>query len=243
MVMSTDRLREHLEPFLAVDSARKIRIGTRSVAYWPQRFVTDADADDVLRLFARVVASGRTLAVMGHYSHEVELAPRGRPPRGVPDTGHRSDHLLPSAADRARQRRRLDVGAAVAGRAVGGDGPVLHIHGRDTGPHDYFRVPVDRALRIFQDAYRALPGLARTVRGPVMSTTFGKVVVDGVEDSHNGTVFQLRLLQARDPRLIGRLLPVRYSETAAWLDELEPSPAAAADVVAAFFPQTPEGIP
>ena len=75
MVMSTDRLREHLEPFLAVDSARTIRIGTRSVAYWPQRFVTDADADDVLRLFARVVASGRTLAVMGHYSHEVELAP------------------------------------------------------------------------------------------------------------------------------------------------------------------------
>jgi L-lysine 2,3-aminomutase len=75
MVMPTDRLREHLETFLAVDSARTIRIGTRSVAYWPQRFVTDADADDVLRLFARVLASGRTLAVMGHYSHEVELAP------------------------------------------------------------------------------------------------------------------------------------------------------------------------
>ena len=74
MVMSTERLRGHLEPLLGVDSVRTIRIGTKSVAYWPQRFVTDPDADDVLRLFEQVVASGRQLAVMAHFSHPRELA-------------------------------------------------------------------------------------------------------------------------------------------------------------------------
>ncbi len=46
MIMSTERLRSHIEPLLAVDTVRTIRIGTKSVAYWPQRFVTDQDADD-----------------------------------------------------------------------------------------------------------------------------------------------------------------------------------------------------
>lgn len=170
MVMSTDRLREHLEPFLAVDSARTIRIGTKSVAYWPQRFVTDADADDVLRLFARVVASGHTLAVMGHYSHEVELAPEvaRRAVSRIRDTGaiiYCQAPLIAYVNDDASTWERLWRAELSAGMV-----PYYIFMARDTGPHDYFRVPVDRALRIFQDAYRALPGLARTVRGPVMST-------------------------------------------------------------------------
>jgi L-lysine 2,3-aminomutase len=49
-----------IEPLLAPELAhiQNIRIGTKSVAYWPQRFVTDRDADDLLRLFEKVVASG-----------------------------------------------------------------------------------------------------------------------------------------------------------------------------------------
>ncbi|MGH3698102.1 MAG: hypothetical protein ACRDQY_01255 [Pseudonocardiaceae bacterium] len=61
MVMSTQRLRHHLEPPMNVDTVRTIRIGTKSVAYWPHRFVTDPDADDTLRLFEQVVESGRDL--------------------------------------------------------------------------------------------------------------------------------------------------------------------------------------
>jgi hypothetical protein len=33
----------------------------------------DRDADDLLRLFERVVQAGKNLAVMGHYNHAVEL--------------------------------------------------------------------------------------------------------------------------------------------------------------------------
>ena len=67
---------EHpFEPLLApeLEHIQNIRIGTKSVSYWPQRFVTDKDADDLMRLFEKVVASGKNLALMGHYNHPVEL--------------------------------------------------------------------------------------------------------------------------------------------------------------------------
>jgi L-lysine 2,3-aminomutase len=73
MIMSTSCLRQHLEPLLGIDTVQTIRIGTKSVAYWPQRFVTDKDADDLLRLFERIVDSGRTCAVMAHFSHPREV--------------------------------------------------------------------------------------------------------------------------------------------------------------------------
>ncbi|MFM2086682.1 MAG: hypothetical protein RLZZ237_1551, partial [Pseudomonadota bacterium] len=75
MIMNTRSLAAYLEPLLdpALAHIQNIRIGTKSVAYWPQRFVSDRDADDLLRLFERIVKAGKNLAIMGHYSHAVEL--------------------------------------------------------------------------------------------------------------------------------------------------------------------------
>ena len=81
MIMSTMRLRAHVEPLLEVPTVATIRIGTKSLAYWPARFTTDSDADDLLRLFDKVIASGRTLAVMAHVSHPRELSTDARPRR------------------------------------------------------------------------------------------------------------------------------------------------------------------
>lgn len=76
MVMSTEVLRRYVEPLLEIESVQSIRIGTKSLAFWPYRFLTDRDADDVLRLFEKVVASGRHLALMAHFTHPQELRPR-----------------------------------------------------------------------------------------------------------------------------------------------------------------------
>ncbi|MFE2966453.1 hypothetical protein ACFXKC_22800 [Streptomyces sp. NPDC059340] len=77
MVMSTEVLRRHVEPLLEIESVQSIRIGTKSLAFWSYRFLTDRDADDVLRLFEKVVASGRHLALMAHFTHPQELRPPG----------------------------------------------------------------------------------------------------------------------------------------------------------------------
>ncbi|MFE2825154.1 KamA family radical SAM protein [Streptomyces sp. NPDC059271] len=238
MVMTTERLRRHLTPLLAVESVDTLRIGTKSVAYWPQRFTTDADADDVLRLFEEVVAAGKQLAVMAHFSHPRELGTslarqalaRIRATGAVvycqaPLIAHVNDD---AAVWAALWRAELAAGAV----------PYYLFVERDTGPHEYFKVPLARAVDIFQSAYRTLPGLARTVRGPVMSATPGKVAVDGVEETPQGTYFRLRMLQAREPALVARPFRARFSPEAAWLDDLELAPETPADLAAAVHGAT-----
>jgi KamA family protein len=230
MIMTTGRLRDHVEPLLDVPTVQTIRLGTKALAYWPQRFVTDRDADDALHLVEQVVASGRTLAVMAHMSHVRELSTslaqqalaRLRAAGAVvycqsPVMAHVND----SADDwHALWRAEISAGAV----------PYYMFMPRDTGPREYFEVPLARAVEIFADAYRRLPGLARTVRGPVMSTTPGKVVVDGVTGEGSQRAFQLRFLQARDPGLVGRPFAAAYSDTAAWLDALALDPATPGDL-------------
>lgn len=74
--MKTRALRDYIEPLLTSDltQLQTIRIGTKALAYWPQRFVTDDDAGDLLRLFEQIIRSGRHVAIMAHYSHPRELA-------------------------------------------------------------------------------------------------------------------------------------------------------------------------
>ena len=79
---------------------------------------------------------------------------------------------------------------------------------RDTGPQDYFAVPLARGYEIFREAYQGVSGLARTVRGPSMSATPGKVCIDGVTEVAGIRVFVLHMIQARDPRP-GRLAVLR----------------------------------
>ncbi|MEU7663435.1 lysine 2,3-aminomutase [Streptomyces lincolnensis] len=234
LVMSADRLRQHVEPLLGVPSVRTIRIGTKAVAYWPQRFVTDRDADTTLRLFEEVTSTGRQLAVMAHFSHPREIGTdlaRTAVAR-IRSTGASLYCQAPLIA-------HVNDDAAVwaelwrAESAMGAVPYYLFVE-RDTGPHGYFRVPLSRAVDLFHDAYRRLPGLARTVRGPVMSATPGKVVVDGVQDEPTGRYFQLRLLQARDPALVGRPFRARYSPSAYWLTDLVLDPATPGDLVRAL---------
>src|SRR5690606_12490509 len=75
LVMRTRVLRRYLEPLLSdeLEHVSAIRIGTKSLALWPHRFLSDPDADDLLRLFEQVVKSGRHLASMARFSHPREL--------------------------------------------------------------------------------------------------------------------------------------------------------------------------
>ncbi|MCA8965286.1 MAG: lysine 2,3-aminomutase, partial [Planctomycetes bacterium] len=94
---------------------------------------------------------------------------------------------------------------------------------RDTGPKQYFEVPLARAFEIFSTAYRRVSGLGRTVRGPSMSATPGKVLVDGVTEIRGEKVFVLKFIQARDPSWVNQVFFARYDEKATWLDGLRPA--------------------
>ncbi len=225
MVMSTAKLERYVEPLLdpSLEHLQSIRIGTKALAYWPQRFVTDSDADDLLRLFERIVASGRSVALMAHYSHyrEMEPAIAREAIRRIRRTGaviRSQSPVLAHVNDDAvswelmwREQVRLGII------------PYYMFVERDTGAEQYFRIPLARAYKIFRDAYRHVNGLARTVRGPSMSATPGKVEVMGVTDIAGEKAFALRFLQARNAEWVGRPFFARYDAEATWLDHLRPA--------------------
>jgi len=225
MIMGAEVLRRYVEPLLGpgMEHIESIRIGSKSLAYWPQRFVTDPDADDTLRLFEKVVASGRTLAFMAHFSHPRELEPP----------------LVAEAVERISATGALLRTQAPLIRTINDDPgtwasmwrtqvkmgliPYYMFVERDTGPQDYFAVPLARAYHIFRDAYRSVTGLARTVRGPSMSATPGKICVDGITRIAGEQVFVLHMIQARDPELVGKPFFAQFDPDATWISDLRPA--------------------
>jgi hypothetical protein len=94
---------------------------------------------------------------------------------------------------------------------------------RDTGPKGYFEVPLADAHDIFRRAFRQVSGLARTVRGPSMSATPGKVVVLGTQEVRGEKVFILSFLRGRHREWVGRPFFAKFDPRATWLDQLEPA--------------------
>lgn len=94
---------------------------------------------------------------------------------------------------------------------------------RDTGASHYWNVPLGRAHKIFSEAYRGIAGTARTVRGPSMSASPGKIGVIGVEMVAGEKVFALQFWQARDPSWMGRIFFATYDPEATWLSDLKPA--------------------
>ncbi|MCY4190447.1 MAG: hypothetical protein OXD42_03825, partial [Rhodospirillaceae bacterium] len=93
----------------------------------------------------------------------------------------------------------------------------------DTGPRQYFEVPLVRCWETFRGAIQQVSGLGRTVRGPSMSATPGKVEVTGVQEVAGEKVFVLRFLQGRVPDWVGRPFFAKFDPEATWLDQLEPA--------------------
>lgn len=224
-IMTTARLADYIEPLLepGFEHVRTLRVGTKSVAYWPHRFLTDPDADELLRLFERVVASGRHLALMAHYSHPRELqTPAAREAvRRIRATGAVIRTQAPlvrgvnddPAVWAELWREQVHLGCV----------PYYMFVERNTGAMHHFSVPLARAWEIHREAVRTVSGLGRTARGPVMSAWPGKVKVEGPARVHGEPVFVLSLLQARNPDFVGRPFFARYDPQAAWLTELRPA--------------------
>ena len=94
---------------------------------------------------------------------------------------------------------------------------------RDTGAQHYFAVPLVRAWEIYRKAYQSVSGICRTVRGPSMSCTPGKVQVLGVTDIQGEKVIMLRMIQGRDPDWVQKPFFAEYNNQAIWLDQLRPA--------------------
>lgn len=224
-VMKTKFFEAYFDALLEADlpNLRNIRIGTKSLAYWPYRYTTDEDSDDLMRLFEKVTKRGINVALMAHFNHPGELK---------------------TEAVQKAVKRLLSVGVQIRSQS-----PLLHhindhsdiwaenwkeqvklgiipyymFIARNTGAQDYFAVTLNRAWQIFRSAYNQVSGVCRTVKGPSMSCNPGKVQIVGVSEVAGEKVFVLNFLQGRDPNWVGRPFFAKYDPNAIWLDDLEPA--------------------
>ena len=225
MVMKTHVLRKYIEPLLQTDLGhiQNIRIGTKSLAYWPQRFVTDEDADDCLLLFEEIAKKGKHLAIMGHYSHSCELQTEiaRQAVARIQGTGAQirmQAPLIRHVNDDPRAWVDLWTDGVKLGMI-----PYYMFVERDTGARGYFEVPLVRCYEIFRESFQMVSGLARTVRGPSMSAFPGKVRVVGVTAIKGVKVFVLELIQARNRNHVGQPFFAQFDPKASWFDDLRPA--------------------
>lgn len=218
-------LSAYIEPLLSKEFShiRNIRIGSKTLSYWPYRFLTDKDADDLLRLFEKVNKAGKHLAFQAHFNHPVELSTESvkLAIQRIKNTGTQirtQSPLLKNINDDAKiwanmWREQVALGLI----------PYYMFVARDTGAKAFFELSLEKTWDIFRKAYSSVSGICRTVRGPSMSATPGKIQILGITEIKGEKVFVLRFLQCRNPQFVDIPFFAAYDPKATWFDQLKPA--------------------
>jgi KamA family protein len=225
LIMKTHHLAEYLEPLIdpECNHIQNIRIGSKALSYWPHRFTTDPDADELLHLFERLVKKGKHLAIMAHYNHGRELEPLEAQNaihriRNTGATIRSQGPLLAHINDNPliwsnMWRSQVKLGII----------PYYMFIERDTGANHYFKLSLEKCWHIYKEASSSVSGLCKTARGPSMSTSPGKIEIQGITEILGEKVFVLRFLQARNSEWNQRPFFAKYDSHASWLSNLKPA--------------------
>ena len=225
MVMSAAKLASYIEPIMnnEIPNLQNIRIGTKSLAYWPYKFLTDKDADDMLRLFEKIVKNGYHLAFMAHFNHPQELKTKA-----VQEAIRRVSNTGAIIRTQAPLMKHINFDANVwkemwQEQVKLGCVPYYMFLARDTGAQDYFAVTLDEALELFRKVYSQVSGIVRTGRGPTMSVNPGKIEILDITEINNEKVFVLKFIQARNIDWVGKTFFAKFNPEAIWVDDLTPA--------------------
>ncbi len=225
MIMKAGILGRYINAIIDADlpQIKTIRIGTKSLSFWPYKYLTDDDSQETLDLFKKVSDNGIHLALMAHFNHyrELETEAVENAVERIRQTGAQirtqsplMNHINASADVWAKMwRKQVDLGMI----------PYYMFMARDTGAQDYFGVNMKKSLDIFREAYQQVSGICRTVRGPSMSAGPGKVQVAGITEINNEKLYVLNFIQGRHPDWVNRPFFAKYDPNALWLNDLQPA--------------------
>ncbi len=225
MIMKAKMFAAYIDTLLEADlqNLKTIRIGTKALGFWPYKFLTDDDADETLETFEQVTNKGLHLAFMAHFNHKKEQS-TGAVKAAIKRVRETGAQIRTQSPLLAHINDDANVWAEMWKQQVQlGCIPYYMFVVRDTGAQHYFGVPLVKAYEIFRNAYKQVSGLGRTVRGPSMSATPGKVLVDGIATINNKKVIVLKFLQGRNPEWVSTPFFAEYDENAIWLDDLKPA--------------------
>lgn len=212
MIINAKILRKYIEPLLEVESVKCISITTKSLAWWPYRYLTDKDAKEILDLFEEINRHGKHLNLLAHFSHPRELG---------------------SAAVREAVTKIRQTGTTIRSQAPLVEGindspedwstlwnqqvnqgivPFMMFMELDHNKEGCFRVPLARALNVFNEAKTKITGLSVSVLGPVFTNDVIRVVLDGIVEIEGSEYFALKCLQSPFPEMEGQIRLLPYDE-------------------------------
>lgn len=225
MIMKAKIFATYIQPLLDADipNLQTIRIGTKALSYWPYKFTSDDDADEMLALFEAIIKKGINLSFMAHFSHPVELETQA-----VKDAIKKLTNIGVQIRTQSPILKHIndtpEVWAEMWRKQVNLNCiPYYMFIPRDTGAQEYFAITLENAWKTFRNAYQKVSGVCRTVRGPSMSCTPGKVQILGVTEIKGEKIFVLRMLQGRNPDWVARPFFAEYNPNAIWMNDLKPA--------------------
>ena len=225
MVMNASRLEIYIDALLNSDfsNLRTIRIGTKSLSFWPYRYLTDKDSEKILELFRKVTDSGIHLSIMAHINHYREMSTGAfrEAVKRIRQTGaviRSQSPVLNHVNSSAAIWEKMWVDQVNLGII-----PYYMFVPRNTGSHRFFSIPLVKAYDIYRKAFSHVSGLARTVRGPSMSALHGKIKIDGIPEINGKKYISLSFIQGRSPDWVKKPFFSEYDEKACWINELKPA--------------------
>lgn len=225
MVMSHKILSSYIDAIIEAEipNLKTIRIGSKTLSFWPHRYLTDKDSDQIISLFKRITNSGLHLSFMAHINHYNELKTSAvkQAIKRIKSTGAQIRTQSPllkninanSKVWATMWQKQIELGLI----------PYYMFIARNTGTQSYFAVNLEDSWNIYKDAYKNVSGISRTVRGPSMSAGPGKIQILGISEIRGKKYFVLNFIQGRAQDWVQQPFFAEYNPEAIWLDDLKPA--------------------
>jgi lysine 2,3-aminomutase len=210
LVLPTEKLEAVIARLRKIPHVKIIRIGTKSLAYYPQRVLEDPD---FIRMIEKYSLPDRRIYIMNDFNHPREISE---------ETVKAVDKLLKAGAlltnqtpllrgvnDNPETLRELFEKLSFIGVP-----PYYVFINRPVKGNKAFAIPVEEALTIFEKAKIGISGLAERAK-LIMSHTTGKIEVVGMDDEH----IYFKYHRAADPENRGKFLVFKRNPEAYWFDD------------------------
>jgi KamA family protein len=231
MVMDPATLSKYIQALIdaKIPNLQNIRFGTKSLSYWPFTFIPryNEEGQQMLDILKRISDSGLHLSIMAHFNHpnELDTAVIQEAIHNVRQTGAEIrtqapvlNHINNDSDAWARMwKKQVQLGMV----------PYYMFIERETGPYEYFSIPLAEVYQMYQNAIRETGSFSKTVTGPVMSAAKGKVQIMGVVDNpvDGNKYFMMQYVRHRDYRKTFRPFFMEFDPEATWVDQLNEVPA------------------
>lgn len=212
LVLPAQVIQKYIAPILDIPTIKVVQLSSKALAWWPYRFTSDKDADNLLRLFDQIVAKNKHLNFLAHFSHARELENEvvKKAIRRIQNTGAviRCQSPIAEGINDSTEawvnlwNNQISLGLV----------PTYMYMESDHNNEANFRIPLAKALNIFQTAQKQTTGLTRTARGPLFMNDIHRILLDGTVEINKEKFFVLKCLQSPYTESEGKIKLIPYDK-------------------------------